>query len=71
MGSIRETFHGALPIADDPGDFTKPVERFLHEASVLPNFDLGDELQDLETEYGTVAATKAEKAYRNMKKEDK
>lgn len=64
--------HGALPFADDPGDFlTAPVNEFVHNARVLPFFDPGDELQDVRVTYGDNTAIEAEIAYRAMKKENK
>jgi len=50
---------------------TSPVERFIHEAQVLPYFDLGDELETLRTQHGEDAAVEAEQAYRTMKEETK
>ncbi|HET8709010.1 MAG TPA: hypothetical protein VFL85_01880 [Candidatus Saccharimonadales bacterium] len=44
-----------------------PVEQFVHEAKVLPYFDLGDELQDFRVVYGDGTAEAAEAAYQESK----
>jgi hypothetical protein len=40
-----------------------PTEQFLHDARVLPQFDLGDELQSLRAAYGEEVAQEAEVQY--------
>jgi len=44
-----------------------PLQQFLHDARVLPYFDLGDELYSFAVVNGNDAATEAETAYWKQK----